>query len=91
MLLALLGACSSQPQAGRPSVPDRPEVQRPDGVEPSGLADIRDELASQRQESRDRENALLLHPDTLTTHPTSTPWYETLLSPFTAVGRLLGF
>jgi hypothetical protein len=79
--LLALSACSSQPVASRPTLPDRPEVHRPDGMEPEGLADIRDMLAAQRGETRALENATLVQPATLSPHST-TPWYETVFSPF---------
>ena len=87
VVLATLAACSSQPEMDRASVPDRPEVQRPDGVEPDGLADMRDTLASQRAEARERENATIITPNAMTTHPT-TPWYESV---FNTVGDVLSF
>ena len=78
LVLAVLAACSSQPEMDRPSVPDRPEVQRPEGVEPEGLAEMRDTIASQRAEARELENAAIITPNAMGTHPT-TPWYDPVL------------
>ena len=87
VVLAVLAACSSQPEMDRASVPDRPEVMRPDGVEPDGLADMRDTLAGQRAEARERENAAIITPNAMSTHPT-TPWYESVLD---TVGSALSY
>jgi hypothetical protein len=86
VVLAAAAACSSQPEMGRPSVPDRPEVQRPEGIEPEGLAEVRDTLGAQRAEAREMENATLISPNALSTHPT-TPWYESV---YDTVGNTLG-
>ena len=85
---ALAAGCSSAPSMDRPQVPNRPEVQRPDGVEPSGLAGIRDSIGEQRAAARERENALNVTPNTLSTTST-TPWYETALWPFAEVLHFL--
>lgn len=82
-------ACSSQPEMDRPAVPDRPEVQRPEGVEPEGLAEVRDSLAEQRAEARERENATLITPNEMGTHPT-TPWYASVLNPVFDALRFFG-
>jgi hypothetical protein len=66
---------------------ERPEVQRPD-VEPEGLADVRNALASQRAEARDRENTLMLRPSALST-TSETPWYETIFGPIADVMKWL--
>jgi hypothetical protein len=79
VVLVSAAACSSQPAIDRQSVPDRPEVQRPEGVEPEGLTDMRNELSDQRGEARARENAAIITPNAMGTHPT-TPWYETALN-----------
>jgi len=60
-IVLVLGACSSQPSTDRPGSPDRPEVVRPEGVEPAGLADMRDTLGSQRADARAMDNALNLN------------------------------
>ena len=90
VVLAVLAACSSQPEMDRPSVPDRPEVMRPDGVEPEGLADVRDTLGAQRAEARERENATLITPNEMSTHPT-TPWYSSVMSTVSSALRFFGF
>lgn len=77
-LLAAPAACSSQPSTDRPASPSRPEVQRPAGVEPDGLADVRDALADQRAETREMENVLLVKPDTQTVNPST--WVEDVLT-----------
>src|SRR5688572_23614021 len=79
--LLLLGACASDPTMERSTVPDRPEVQRPEGLEPEGLAEVRNTLAAQRMEARERENTLTLQPNALST-TTETPWYESVFGPF---------
>jgi hypothetical protein len=83
-------ACSSQPEMDRPSVPDRPEVARPEGVEPEGLSEMRDTLSSQRAEARERENATIISPNSLSTHPT-TPWYDSVLGTVESALRFFGF
>ena len=76
----LLAGCASAPTTDRPQVPDRPEVQRPDGVEPDGLATMRDSIGEQRAAARERENALVVKPNALSTTSTDPAWYETALN-----------
>jgi hypothetical protein len=99
LLTAVLLAtgCSSAPTTDRPQVPDRPEVQRPDGVEPEGLADMRDTLGEQRSAARERENALVLKPNSMQTTTMDEPWYDTALNwmgksvgQFTSIFKVLG-
>lgn len=85
----LLGACSSQPATDRAVLPDRPEVHRPEGVEPDGLADIRSQLAAQRGEARERDNALNLRAAPMS--QTSDPWYETAWNFFDGFMKWIGF
>lgn len=85
--LLVLGACASTPSTERSYVPGRPEVPRPEGVEPDGLVEVRDSLGEQRSEARELENALSITPTELASGIAPT-WYETALSPFTS---LLGF
>jgi len=75
-----LAACSSAPTAERQQLPDRPEVQRPDGVEPEGLADMRESLGDQRAAARERENALVMKPNALSTSPTEASWSDEAMS-----------
>lgn len=89
VVLACAAACSSQPEMDRPAVPDRPEVQRPEGVEPEGLAEMRDSLSEQRTEARARENATIITPNAMGTHPT-TPWYESTLNTMADALRFFG-
>ncbi len=79
-LVLLAAACSSAPTTDRPQVPGRPEVQRPDGVEPDGLADIRDTLGEQRSAARERTDALVVHPNELQTTTEDATWLETAYS-----------
>ena len=78
VVLAVAAACSSQPEMDRPAVPDRPEVQRPEGLEPEGLAEMRDAIGAQRAEARERENATIITPNAMGTHPVN-PWYDSVL------------
>ena len=71
-------------------MPDRPEVMRPKGVEPEGLADVRDTLGEQRAEARERENATLITPNEMSTHPT-TPWYDSVFRTVSDAFRFFGF
>lgn len=89
VVLAAAAACSSQPEMDRPAVPDRPEVQRPEGLEPEGLAEMRDAIGSQRAEARERENATIITPNAMGTHPT-TPWYESTLNTVSDALRFFG-
>jgi hypothetical protein len=73
------GACSSQPTADRPGSPDRPEVMRPEGVEPDGLAEMRDTLGAQRAQAREQDNALNLTPTSAT--PADQSFLESIFSP----------
>ena len=94
LLTAVLVAagCSSAPTTERPQVPDRPEVQRPDGVEPEGLADMRDTLGEQRAAARERENALVVKPSSMSTTTLDEPWYDTALNWFgKSVGQVARF
>lgn len=77
--LLALSACASQPSADRSTVPDLAAAQRPDGVVPDGVTEVRDTLAAQRAETRAQENALNLRPNTLSATP-AMPWYESVLS-----------
>lgn len=86
--LGLCGACASAPETDRPAVPDRPEVNRPEGLEPEGLADIRSSIGAQRTAARERSNALMMTPNELSTTST-TPWYETALWPVVQVADLI--
>ena len=86
--LGLCTACASSPETDRPIVPDRPEVNRPEGVEPEGLADIRSSIGEQRAAARERENALVLTPNELST-TSMTPWYETALWPVVQIADLI--
>lgn len=79
-LLLLVAACSSAPTTERPSVPGRPEVQRPDGVEPDGLAEIRDTLGEQRSAARERTDALVVKPNDLSQTNDDASWLETAYS-----------
>jgi hypothetical protein len=74
------GACSSTPSTDRPGSPDRPEVVRPEGVEPAGLAEMRDTLGAQRAEARTEENALNVH-STSATMPSDQTFLESIFSP----------
>lgn len=85
-LLLLAAACSSEPTSDR-MVVDRPEVERP-AVEPEGLTEMRDTLAAQRAETREQENALMLHSDSMSTDPTM-PWYESILWPIAELMHFL--
>jgi hypothetical protein len=94
LLTAVLAAagCSSAPTTDRPAVPDRPEVQRPDGVEPEGLADMRDSLGEQRAAARERENALVVKPNALQQTSEDATWYENAYSWIgNSVGQIAGF
>jgi hypothetical protein len=76
----LAAGCSSAPTTDRPQVPDRPEVQRPDGVEPEGLADMRDAIGQQRAAAREQENALVVKPNALNQTTLDEPWYDTAIN-----------
>ena len=89
VVLAAATACSSQPEMDRPAVPDRPEVQRPEGVEPEGLTEMRDSIGAQRAEARERENATIITPNAMSTHPV-TPWYDTVLNTVADAIRFVG-
>jgi hypothetical protein len=86
-LLLVVAACSSAPTTDRPQVPDRPEVHRPEGVEPDGLSAMRDDIGGQRAAARERENALVVKPNALQTTSMDEPWYETAIG---WVGRSVG-
>jgi uncharacterized lipoprotein YmbA len=75
----LLAACSSAPTADRQELPDRPEVPRPEGVEPEGLADMRESLADQRAAAREHENAVVTKPNTLQTTSDEPTWAQEAL------------
>jgi hypothetical protein len=70
-----LAACSSAPTTDRATLPDRPEVHRPEGAEPEGLAEMRETIAAQRAEARERDNALNFRATPMSQTP-NTPWYE---------------
>jgi len=74
------GACSSTPSTDRPGSPDRPEVPRPEGVEPEGLADMRDTIGAQRAEARAEDNALNIHPTSATQYSDQT-FLESIFTP----------
>jgi hypothetical protein len=78
--LLVLGACSSTPSTDRPGSPDRPEVPRPEGVEPAGLADMRDTLGAQRADARAMDNALNVN-STSATMPSDQTFLESVFSP----------
>lgn len=90
-LLLLAAACASQPSMDRPSVPDRPVAQRPDGLEPAGLTEVRDSISGQRAEARSRENAMLINRSDLSTNPTGPTWYETVLGVIDGLIHVAGF
>jgi hypothetical protein len=77
-LVLALAACASDGTAERPTVPDRPVVERPEGTVPEGLAEVREALADQRAEARARQDAVLVQPNALGTHPTTT-WFDSVL------------
>jgi hypothetical protein len=74
------GACSSTPSTDRPGSPDRPEVPRPEGVEPEGLADMRDTIGEQRAEARTQDNALNVHSTSATQYSDQT-FFESIFTP----------
>jgi hypothetical protein len=85
----LLGACSSQPTTDRAVLPERPEVHRPDGVEPDGLLEMRSALAAQRAEARERDNALNMRAAPMS--ETGQPWYEQAWEFFDGFAKFIGF
>ncbi len=89
-VVLVLAACSSAPSTDRSVLPDRPDVERPDGLVPDGLNDMRNSLADQRSQARDMENALMVKPNALSQTPTDSSLTDTLLSPFTGLWHLVG-
>jgi hypothetical protein len=89
-VVLVLTACSSAPSTDREALPDRPDVQRPDGLVPDGLTDVRNQLADQRATAREQENALMIKPNALSQTPSDSSFTDTLLSPFTGLWHLLG-
>lgn len=65
LLLAVVACGSDGPQ--RSHVPDRPQVQRPDGLEPDGVVEMRETLAGQRADSRAAMDAALIQSNELET------------------------
>ena len=80
LTLVLAGACSSTPTTDRPGSPDRPEVPRPEGVEPEGLSDMRDTLGEQRSEAREMDNALNVNRSSASTYSDET-FLESMFNP----------
>lgn len=65
-LIPIATACASDgPQ--RQSVPDRVQPQRPDGLEPHGVADMRSTLADRRSASREMVDTQLIQAEELDT------------------------
>lgn len=57
----------------RPELPDRPTVERPEGLIPEGVTEMREGLTARRSESRDLMDTTLVHPTTLETHEPAGP------------------
>lgn len=75
-----MGACSSQPSMDRPGAPGRPEIPRPEGVEPEGLTEMRDTLSAQRSDARSMDNALNLNATPATQYSDQT-FLESIFTP----------
>ena len=72
LMLSLAGCASDGPT--RPELPDRPSVERPEGLVPDGVSEMREGLADRRAASRDLMDTTLIQPAKLETHePPSGP------------------
>ena len=79
LLIPILTACASDgPQ--RQSLPDRVQPQRPDGLEPDGVADMRSTLADRRSASREMMDTQLIQAEELDTNSGS--WFDGLFGLF---------
>lgn len=79
LLLPLLAACASD-GAERHALPDRVQPQRPDGLEPDGVAEMRDTLGERREANRELMDATLIQPQELETNSGS--WFDGLFGLF---------
>lgn len=82
----LLPGCASGPQ--RPELPSRPEAQRPDGLVPEGVTEMREHLADMRAENRDRMDAAIVRPTTLSESPTGPGFWDHVGN---AIGKSVDF
>jgi hypothetical protein len=64
--LGVSGCASDGPT--HPTLPDRPTVERPDGITPDGVAEMRETISDRRSASRDLMDTTLVTPSTLDTN-----------------------
>lgn len=83
VLLATVAAAASGPgcaSAGpeRPVLPGRPTVERPDGLVPEGVTEMRESLAEMRAENRERMDTALVRKTTLSETPTGPTFWDSV-------------